>query len=175
MKKSELIASIKALEEKVYKKEITTDNFRELPEPYKEYIGHYLISYKLFCNGTIDKDRLEKLRREILYENLLSELEEIHDIQKQNNNNVILSASDADRLINQAKQEEERTKEMAAFYQGNIKRSQTVPAEVLKKVQEKRNDSDFKELFLTMCELFDSMTGDRNKTFYKSVKSYLES
>lgn len=174
MEKSDLISSIKALEEKVYKKEITTDNFRELPEPYKEYFGHYLISYKLFCDGKIDKDRLEKLRREILYTNLLSELEEIHHIQKEINNNVILSASDADKLIERAKQEEESIKQMAAFYQGNIKRSQTVPAEVLKQIQKHKNNADFKELFLTMCKLYDAVTGDINETFYKSIRQYLE-
>lgn len=172
MEKSELIASIKALEEKVYKKEITTDNVRELPEPYQEYFKNYLISYSLFCKGTIDKKRLEYLRREILYTNLLAELGELHNVPSCIPGYV--SADDSEKLINQAKQEEERNREMAAFYQGNIKRSQTVPAEVLKQVKEQQNNADFKELFLTMCELFDSMTGDSNKTFYKSVKSYLE-
>lgn len=172
MEKSELIASIKNLEEKVYKKKITAENVGELPEPYREYFGNYLLSYKLFCNKSIDKKRLEELRREILYENLLSELKELYNIASCNNETI--SADDSEKLINQAKQEEERNKEMAAFYQENIKRSQTVPAEVLKQVKEQQNNADFKELFLTMCELFDSMTGDSNKTFYKSVKSYLE-
>ena len=174
MEKSELIAGIKALEEKVYRKELTLDNFRELPQPYQEYFGQYLISYKIYCKGTIDKKRLEWLRRETLYTNLLSELEELHGLVKPAQTNEIISTAGIDSLIQKAKQEEERNSQMYKFYQDNIKRSGTVPAEILRQLQSQEEPPDYKALFLEMCDLYSAMVGDVNKTFYNSVKNCLE-